>query len=153
MNMAVRKARMTDIRSIHELLLNCSADGLLLPRSLSQLYGHLRDFYVVENTEGELVGCGALSIVWENMAEVRSLAVEHRVRRQGCGRQLVEACIEEARSLAIRKLFALTYQLPFFAAMGFSVVEKDVLPQKVWMDCIHCPKFPDCDETAVLMNL
>lgn len=153
MKLAVRKARMTDIRHIHNLVLTCSADGLLLPRSLSQLYGHLRDFYVVEDESGELVGCGALSIVWENMAEVRSLAVEHKVRRQGCGRLLVNACIEEAKALAIHKLFALTYQLPFFQALGFSVVEKDVLPQKVWMDCIHCPKFPDCDETAVLMNL
>ncbi len=153
MSFSVRKARMTDVRPIHNLLTTCAADGLLLPRSLSQLYGHLRDFYVVEDESGGLVGCAALSIVWENMAEVRSLAVAHDIRRQGCGRMLVEACIAEARELAIRKLFALTYQLPFFQALGFSLVEKDVLPQKVWMDCIHCPKFPDCDENAVLMHL
>lgn len=153
MSFSVRKARMTDVRPIHHLLTTCAADGLLLPRSLSQLYGHLRDFYVVENESDGLVGCAALSIVWENMAEVRSLAVAHDIRRRGCGRMLVEACIAEARELAIHKLFALTYQLPFFQALGFSLVEKDVLPQKVWMDCIHCPKFPDCDENAVLMHL
>lgn len=153
MSLSVRKARMTDVRPIHHLLITCAADGLLLPRSLSQLYGHLRDFYVAEGASGDLVGCAALSIIWENMAEVRSLAVAPDIRRQGCGRMLVEACIAETRELAIRKLFALTYQLPFFTALGFQVVEKDVLPQKVWMDCIHCPRFPDCDESAVLMHL
>lgn len=152
MSFSVRKARMGDIRTIHSLLLTSSADGLLLPRSLSELYGHLRDFYVVED-DGLAVGCGALSIIWENMAEVRSLAVAPEARRKGCGRLLVDACIAESRSLDIHRLFALTYQVPFFKALNFNVVEKDVLPQKVWMDCIHCPKFPDCDETAVLIEL
>ncbi|MEG2005109.1 MAG: N-acetyltransferase [Bilophila sp.] len=152
MNLNVRKARMNDIRAIHAMLMTSAADGLLLPRSLTELYGHLRDFYVVEDGD-EIVGCGALSIIWEDMAEVRSLAVLPALRRQGCGRLLVEACIRETRELGIHRLFALTYQLPFFEALKFAVVEKDVLPQKVWMDCIHCPKFPDCDETAVLIHL
>lgn len=164
MNLNVRKARMTDIRAIHAMLMTCAADGLLLPRSLTELYGHLRDFYIVEEIGGlpadeqsnsgtRVVGCGALSIIWEDMAEVRSLAVLPELRRQGCGRLLVEACIRETRELGIHRLFALTYQLPFFESLGFAVVEKDVLPQKVWMDCVHCPKFPDCDETAVLIHL
>lgn len=152
MNLNVRKARMGDIRAIHALLMTSSADGLLLPRSLTELYGHLRDFFVVEQGE-RIVGCGALSIIWENMAEVRSLAVAQDARRRGCGRLLVEACIAEARELDIHRLFALTYQLPFFKAMNFAEVEKDVLPQKVWVDCVHCPKFPDCDETAMLLQL
>ena len=135
MNLSVRKARMGDIRAIHALLMTSSADGLLLPRSLTDLYGHLRDFFVVEG-DGATVGCGALSIIWENMAEV-----------------IVEACIAEARELDIHRLFALTYQLPFFNALGFSIVEKEVLPQKVWVDCVNCPKFPDCDETAVLLEI
>ena len=140
MNLSVRKARMGDIRAIHALLMTSSADGLLLPRSLTDLYGHLRDFFVVEG-DGATVGCGALSIIWENMAEVRSLAVAAHARRKGCGR------------LDIHRLFALTYQLPFFNALGFSIVEKEVLPQKVWVDCVNCPKFPDCDETAVLLEI
>ncbi len=152
MNFLVRKARMSDIRAIHSLLLTSSADGLLLPRSFSELYGHLRDFYVIEDGSS-VVGCGALAIIWENLAEVRSLAVHPDVRRKGCGRLLVEACIRETRELDIHRLFALTYQLPFFYALGFAPVEKDVLPQKAWMDCIHCPKFPDCDETAMLIEL
>ena len=103
--------------------------------------------------DGATVGCGALSIIWENMAEVRSLAVAAHARRKGCGRLIVEACIAEARELDIHRLFALTYQLPFFNALGFSIVEKEVLPQKVWVDCVNCPKFPDCDETAVLLEI
>ena len=141
MNLSVRKARMGDIRAIHALLMTSSADGLLLPRSLTDLYGHLRDFFVVEG-DGATVGCGALSIIWENMAEVRSLAVAAHARRKGCGRLIVEACIAEARELDIHRLFALTYQLPFFNALGFSIVEKEVLPQKVWVDCVNCPKIP-----------
>ena len=152
MNLNVRKARMGDIRAIHGLLMTSSADGLLLPRSLTELYGHLRDFFVVERG-GQVIGCGALSIIWENMAEVRSLAVAADARRQGCGRLIVEACIAEARDLDIHRLFALTYQLPFFHALGFVEVEKDVLPQKVWVDCVHCPKFPDCDEMAMLLEI
>ena len=107
MNLSVRKARMGDIRAIHALLMTSSADGLLLPRSLTDLYGHLRDFFVVEG-DGATVGCGALSIIWENMAEVRSLAVAAHARRKGCGRLIVEACIAEARELDIHRLFALT---------------------------------------------
>ena len=143
MNLSVRKARMGDIRAIHALLMTSSADGLLLPRSLTDLYGHLRDFFVVEG-DGATVGCGALSIIWENMAEVRSLAVAAHARRKGCGRLIVEACIAEARELDIHRLFALT---------DCSIVEKEVLPQKVWVDCVTCPKFPDCDETAVLLEI
>lgn len=150
--MNIRKARMTDIKAIHNLLMTCAADGLLLPRPLVQLYGHLRDFYVVE-AEGKLLGCSALSITWDSLAEIRSLAVDYNGRRKGCGRLLVEHCLAEARELAIGRVFALTYQEPFFAAMGFKEVEKDVLPQKVWLDCINCPKFPDCDEIAMLINL
>ena len=137
MNLSVRKARMGDIRAIHALLMTSSADGLLLPRSLTDLYGHLRDFFVVEG-DGATVGCGAVAA---------------HARRKGCGRLIVEACIAEARELDIHRLFALTYQLPFFNALGFSIVEKEVLPQKVWVDCVNCPKFPDCDETAVLLEI
>ncbi len=152
-NGVVRKARMQDIRSIHALMLSTAQEGYLLPRSLTELYSHVRDFFVLHDPGDKLIGCAALSIMWENLAEVRSLLMAPELRGGGGGYRLVNACLEEARSLGLAKVFALTYQVAFFERQGFHVVSKDILPQKVWMDCIHCPKFPDCDETAVLLEL
>ena len=149
----VRKARMEDVKDIHALLLSTASEGLLLPRSLTQLYSHMRDFFVMRDADNVLIGCGALAIMWEGLAEIRSLLVAPTCRGLGGGHQLVLACLDEARSLGLGRVFALTYQVAFFERQGFSVVAKDVLPQKVWVDCIHCAKFPDCDETAVLLEL
>lgn len=150
----LRKARMGDVKWIHALLMECSKQELLLPRSYSDLYGHLRDYYVVcqEGAEG-ILGCCALSIVWDNLAEIRSLAVVTRARGTGWGNKLVESCLSEAVTLGIYKVFTLTYQAVFFQKLGFEEIGKDVLPQKVWADCLRCPKFPDCDETAMLMEM
>ena len=154
-NPAVRKAKIGDIKPIHKIL-NAYADrGLLLPRPLSELYDHLRDFVVlVENGEGEkVIGTCALGICWEDLAEIRSLAVVEERRGSDYGRQLVNQCLQEARSLGLRRIFALTYAETFFAKLGFRVVEKTILPHKVWGDCLKCPKFPECDETAMLLEL
>lgn len=153
METLLRKAIIQDVKGIHALLLQASSAGVVLPRSLSQLYGHVRDFYVVETKNGDLLGCGALSIMWSDLAEVRSLVVSPAERRQGVGGRIVEACLNEARELGLQRVFALTYQVEFFNSLGFTVVNKEVLPQKVWSDCINCPKFPDCDEVAVLKTL
>ena len=149
----LRKARVGDVRGIQALLRACAKKGELLPRALTHLYQHVRDFYVAELVEGRLVACCGLSVVWEDLAEVRSLVVEETFRRQGLGRRIVQECLGEADSLGIQRIFALTYQEAFFKKLGFAEVDKDVLPQKIWADCIHCPKYPDCDETAVLLNL
>lgn len=150
----IRRARVQDVKSIHGLLMESSGQGLLLPRSLNQLYGHLRDFYVVDPDDGgPAVACCALSITWEDIAEIRSLMVHESLRGQGWGRKLVETCISDAVTLGLYRVFALTYQVAFFEKLGFGIVGKEVLPQKVWADCIHCPKFPECDETAVLLQL
>lgn len=150
----IRKARMNDVKAIHAILMDCSKQGLLLPRSYSDLYNHLRDHYVlVANETEEVLGCCALSIVWENLAEIRSLALVNRARGCGWGRKLVEACLSESVTLGIFRVFTLTYQADFFARLGFSLINKDTLPQKVWADCLRCPKFPDCDETAMLMEM
>ncbi len=153
MEMQLRKAHIEDVKTIHGLLMQAAGDGLVLPRSLSQLYGHVREFYVMAGQDGTILGCSALSIMWSDLAEVRSLVVAPSQRRLGLGKKLVEACLEEARSLGISRVFALTYQVDFFCDSGFEVVSKDVLPQKVWTDCINCPKFPDCDEVAVLRSV
>ncbi|MFV0348977.1 MAG: N-acetyltransferase [Halodesulfovibrio sp.] len=150
----IRKARMQDVKAVHKLLMECSGQGLLLPRPLNQLYGHLREFFVVDPDDGSpVVGCCALAITWDNLAEVRSLAVDERMRGAGFGRKLVEACLSEAVTLGIYKVFTLTYQDNFFRKMGFVEVTKDILPQKVWADCINCPKFPECDEIAMQIEL
>ena len=149
----LRKANIQDVQPIHRLLMTFSSQGLLLPRSYSELYNHLRDFFVLDSEQG-IVGCCALSITWENLAEIRSLIVGSSFQGQGWGRRLVDASLSEALTLSVYRIFTLTYQTQFFQRMGFSTVDKNVLPQKVWADCLHCPKFPDCcDEVAMLLEL
>ena len=149
----LRKARVNDVKGIQTLLRDCASRGELLPRALTHLYKHVRDFHVAERDDGRLVACCGLSIIWEDLAEIRSLVVEDSFRRQGLGRRIVQECLGESDVLGVRRVFALTYQAGFFERLGFLEVDKDVLPQKIWADCVHCPKYPDCDETAVLLHL
>lgn len=151
----IRKAKVQDIRSIHEILTHEANRDLLLPRSLSELYDHLRDFYVIENSEveGSLLGVCSLSVSWENLGEIRSLAVVEESQKRGLGSKLVEACLSEAVELGLSKVFVLTLIKGFFARFGFKEVEKSLLPHKIWADCIRCPKFPDCDEIAMILTL
>ncbi len=150
----IRKAKIGDVKRIHSLLAHFAERNLLLSRSLSELYDHLRDYAVYEMPDtGEIAGVVALSISWENLAEIRSLAVIEDQQSKGVGRRLVEHCLSEAVILGIYRVFSLTYQPKFFEKVGFRVVDKNVLPHKIWADCVKCPKFPDCDETAVLIEL
>jgi len=149
MDFTLHNALIRDIKEIHALLLASASTGELLPRSLSDLYNHTRDFVLLKDRDGAVAGCCALSIVWEDLAEIRSLFVRQDLRRKGCGRLLVEACLENARSLGVHRVFTLTYRDDFFAGLDFVEIGKDKLPQKIWADCIHCPKFPDCDEIAM----
>ncbi len=153
----VRKARLADVKDIHRLVNQFAGEGQMLAQSLSDLYDNLRDFTVAPDvssgTEDGLLGCCCLHIIWEDLAEVRSLAVVEVERGRGLGRRLVEACLDEARELGIGRVFALTYRPEFFARLGFREVDKAELPHKVWADCIKCPKFPDCDEVAVAIDL
>ncbi|WP_020675593.1 N-acetyltransferase [Geopsychrobacter electrodiphilus] len=148
----IRRALITDARAIHQLLLGYAQQGQLLGRSLVDIYDALRDFHVFEE-EGQIIGVGALQICWENLAEIRSLAVKDGLIGRGIGRLLVEACLEEARLLGLKRVFALTYQPRFFEKLGFTEIEKSDLPHKIWTDCIHCIKFPDCDEIALAIDL
>ena len=150
----IRKARVQDVKTIHSLLLHNAGGGLLLPRPMGELYRQVRDFFVVAERDGRAVlGCCALAITWEDIAEVRSLAMDDSLQKKGWGSRLVEACMSEAVSLGIYRVFTLTYRSALFERMGFKTVEKDVLPQKVWADCLNCPKFPECDEIAMLLEL
>ena len=151
-NINLRKARIGDVPQIHTLVNSYATRGEMLGRSRSELYEGLRDFFVVEK-DGMVLGCSALHINWEDLAEVRSLAVEPELQGKGMGKTLVNACIEEARSLGIARIYALTYRPGFFEEVGFSKVPKESLPHKVWGDCLKCPQFPNCDEDAVIMEL
>lgn len=143
----IRKAALYDTQDIHRLLLGFAKDGLVLPRSLVEIYEGIRDFHVCVEDD-RIAGVAALSIYWENLAEVRSLAVNTDYSGRGIGRALVQACLEEARQLGIGQVFALTYQPEFFRKLRFSQIDKAQLPQKIWRDCMKCAKFPDCDELA-----
>jgi amino-acid N-acetyltransferase len=148
----IRKARLSDVKEIQRLV-NFYADrGEMLPCSLSELYERVRDFYVFED-RGEIVGVSALHLSWEDLAEIRSLAVKEPYIRRGIGTDLVKACLEEAGSLGIRRVFALTYKPNFFQHLGFRPVDKSQLPHKIWTDCVKCVKFPECDEIAMILEL
>lgn len=144
----LRKAGISDVKAIHELVNRCAGRGEMLPRSLAELYDNVRDYLVYED-QGTVVGTCALHICWEDLAEIRSLAVLEGMRRRGIGRELVEACLAEAKEFQIGRVFLLTYQEVFFRKMGFILTDKKELPQKIWTDCIKCSKFPECDEVAM----
>jgi amino-acid N-acetyltransferase len=148
----IRKANISDVKKIKKLIDAYSAQNKMLARSFNDLYEHLRDYYVYLDN-GEIKGCCALHVVWEDLAEVKALAVAEDCCGKGVGKLLVEECIKEAKNLGIKKVFALTYVDKFFLKLGFVKISREELPHKVWGECIHCPKFPDCDEIAVLMTL
>ncbi len=148
----IRPATVNDVKTIHETLEYYADKGLLLPRSLNNLYDNLRDFIVAEE-EAEISGVGSLHVCWEDLGEIRSLAVRPDRTRQGIGCQLVEVCENEARELGLRKVFTLTYQEKFFAGLGYRIIDKGKLPHKVWGECLNCVKFPDCDEIAMIKEL
>lgn len=152
MSIAVGRARLEDVEAMKSILDEFARAGELLPRSRLDLYENIRDF-VVARLDGRIVGLCALHICWIDLAEVRSLAVRRENQRRGVGRVLVESCVREAQELGLRRVFALTYRPGFFSDMGFREVDKSELPHKVWQDCIHCSKFPECDEVAVIRDL
>ncbi len=151
----LRKARIGDVKIIHRLINLSSEKGEMLPRSLMDIYGSLRDFFVyVDDKTGAITGVCAMNIIWENLAEVRSLYVMEDRRAKGIGRKLVEACISEAITLQLYKVFTLTYKQTFFGKMGFKPVDRRTLSEKIWSDCFKCPKYPDfCDEVAMIIEL
>ncbi len=150
----IRKAKISDVKDIHLILSLYSKNGILLGRSLSDLYDQLRDFIVfIDQENNKLAGTCALNICWDDIAEIRSLAVNESYSGRGIGRAMVESCLKEASELGLGKVFVLTYVPDFFKKLGFYPVDKAVLPHKVWADCIKCIKFPDCDEDAMMIQI
>jgi amino-acid N-acetyltransferase len=150
----IRKATIKDIKAIHELLHEYGKREELLARPLSELYDHVRDFTVYEDkSNGKIIGCCALQFCWEDLAEIRSLAVHPDYLGKNIGMKLTETVLDEARSFNITKVFTLTYKPEFFEKFGFAKINRSELPLKIWSDCIICVKFPDCDETAMMKEM
>lgn len=148
----IRKATLDDVSSIQKLVNGHAQKGEMLPRSIGDICDNIRDFFVNEE-DGAVVGCCALHVTWVDLAEIRSLAVADNVQGKGIGTALLDACMKDARKLGIMKVFALTYKPEFFEKQYFHRVDKSELPHKVWVACINCIKFPDCDEVAVLHTI
>ena len=150
MNGLLRKARVTDVVGMQQLINRFAERDEMLPRALHELYENIRDFFVIED-EGEIAGVAALHVSWANLAEVKSVAVAEQSRRMGYGSRLIQACIEDARALGISTLFCLTYKPQFFRTLGFTEVDRAALPRKVWSECVRCPKFNNCTEIAMTL--
>jgi len=147
----IRKANLSDAPAIHQLINSRAKRGEMLARSLAEIYENIRDYYVAVHKD-KVVGVCGLHISWEDLAEIKSLAVKPAYHGKGIGRQLVVACLNDGESLRIRRFFALTYVPDFFEKLGFKRIKREILPHKVWSDCIKCPHFPNCDEIAVMLD-
>ncbi|BEU87762.1 N-acetyltransferase [Selenomonas sp. TAMA-11512] len=151
--MKYRKAIFSDVEPIFHLINDYATDGQMLPRSRNTLYETLRDMVVAEDNAGKIVGVGGLHMMWDGLAEVRAMAIHPDSSRQGIGTKIVEMLLDEGRVLGVKTVFTLTYKPAFFQTLGFEVVSKDSLPHKVWKECIECPKFPNCDEIAMMRSM
>ena len=150
----IRKANIKDVKAIHGLLHEYGKKEELLARPLSELYDHVRDFCVyMDESDKQMIGCCAMQFCWEDLAEIRSLAVLTEHLGKNIGTKLVETVIQEAKSFNVKKVFTLTYKPDFFKQFGFIQIERSDLPLKIWTDCIICVKFPDCDEIAMMKEL
>lgn len=148
----IRKPAATDVQAITALIDEASGNGMLLPRPVTEVVEFLRDFHVYIDND-KVAGCCALHLDTAKLAEIRSLVVAPGLRGKGAGKALVEACLAEARRLGIPRVYALTRSASFFERRGFYEIDKHDLPQKVFKDCVRCPKFPDCDEVAMIYDI
>jgi amino-acid N-acetyltransferase len=144
-----RAARLGDVPALHALINFWAERKLMLPRSLTELYETVRDFIIAESEVGGLVGCAAVHIDTDKIAELKSLAVAEAAHGLGVGKRLVESCLQEAAKLGLERVFCLTYQIDFFTKLGFTRVDRSRLPEKVWGECVRCHRFLDCDEVAM----
>jgi amino-acid N-acetyltransferase len=150
--MNVRNAKISDVKAIHALISSYAGLDRMLFRSPSDIYENLQTFSVAE-LDGRIIGCCALEIIWSDLAEIKSLAVDQAYTNRGAGTMLVKAALEQAAALGVPKVFALTLEPQFFLKAGFEIVAKETLPMKVWSDCARCSKQQNCDETALIKRV
>ncbi len=149
----IRRATVADIPGIAAVMAGYVADGSLLPRSSGELYRSVREFHVALDADARVVACAALRVLWDDLGEVRSLAVVPEAHGQGLGRILVERVLDDARELGLGRVIALTREVKFFERVGFQVAQRESMPRKVWTDCVACPRRHACDEIAVEIEL
>jgi amino-acid N-acetyltransferase len=149
----IRKANIQEVPEIRRFLAEFSQDGGILPRTLADLYGQLRDYYVYRENQGPLLGIAALHICWAGLGEIRSVAVALTHRGRGIASRLVQTCLAEAQAIGLSEIFLLTLVPDFFHRFGFKIVSREDLLPIVWADCVNCVKFPDCDEVPMVLNL
>ncbi len=152
MELRVKKATVQDAKSIHTLINMFAQEDKMLPRSLNEIYENIRNFFICKD-KNKVVGVSALHIMWKNLAEIRSIAVIKKYQNRGIGKKLIEHCLNEAKELGIGKVFSLTGNPEYFIKVGFTSIDKNSLPHKIWGDCLKCPKFPECDEVAVIKRV
>jgi len=150
--MNIRSAKISDAKAINVLINSYAERDRMLFRSLADIYENLQTFIVAELDE-TIVGCCALEVIWADLAEIKSLAIDQIYKGKGIGRELVAEAVEQAARLGVPKVFALTLEPAFFEKSGFAIVEKEALPMKVWSDCARCPKQQNCDEIAVIKEV
>ncbi len=150
--MNIRAARVGDVPGIYEQIRVYADRRLMILRSMAELYETIREFVVAVDSENRVVGCAALHVFWENLAELRCLAVAEHVQGLGIGRKLIDACWEAARELEIKSVFTLTSAVGFFERCGYHQVDKAGLPQRIWNECVRCPSFPSCPEIALIRS-
>ena len=148
----IRKAKISDIKKIQALVNIFAKKGLMLARSLNELYENLRDYWIYQD-KGKIIACAALHISWDNLAEIKSVAVVKPRQKKGIGSSLIAVCLEEAKVLGAKRIFVLTYKPQFFKKFGFKRIKQSELPHKIWAECINCSKFPNCQEIALLKTL
>jgi amino-acid N-acetyltransferase len=147
------RASIADAQAIHDLVNTFARRGEMLPRTMTEVYENLRDYYVARDAAGQVVACGGLHILWEDLAEIKALAVREDLQGQRLGQRIVEACMDEARQIGLSTVFALTYRPGFFEKLGFTQADVMTLPRKVWGECYRCPKFPGCNEIAMVKTV
>ena len=152
MDIKIRKATIKDAKGIHSLVNKFAKKDDMLPRSLNEIYENIRDFFICMNN-GSIIAVSALHVLWEDLAEVRSFAVRNKYQGIGLGKKMLKHCLKEAKALGIKKVFALTYYPDFFTEQGFENIDKNSLPHKIWGECLKCHKFPECDESAVMIKI
>ncbi|MBD3305494.1 N-acetyltransferase [candidate division KSB3 bacterium] len=149
----IRQATATDVEAIYALIKTHSERGIMLPRSKYKIFSRLQGFVVLEEEQQGIIGCGALVILWGDLAEIQSLVIAAGFQGQGYGKAIATSLINRAAALNIPKVLTLTYQVEFFRTLGFDIVNKDSIPRKIWGECLECPKLEECDETAMIYQI